>query len=138
MGDDTDLVLAVTTRLNALTQITALVDTRIYRRDDIPETPTTPYIVVYEIGDPPSGSNFNTNDSSLARVQCSCFASKDREAAAISKTLKKRLPCNDVILTAGTEQIRVTYLKDAGDIPDENAEIPLYMRHRDFRILYAY
>lgn len=137
MGDDTDLVLAVVTRLKALTQVTALVSTRIYRKGSVPTNPTLPYIIIYEIDDVP-GPLSNTSDNGIARIQCSCFASTDREAAAISKTLKKRLPCNDTILTAGTDRIGITYLIDAGDVPDENTEIPLYMRHRDFRILYAY
>ena len=133
-----DPIIAVQTRLKAIPEITALVSTRIYRIGSVPTSPTLPYILlpgmISDIGD----ACTSTSDNGHARVQVSVFASTDVIAESISQILKKKVPCTDTILPAGTDYLRVTRIEDAGAVPDVNTDIPVYMRHRDFRILYAY
>lgn len=132
-----DPVLATIIRIKALTDVSALVSTRVYQTGSVPTNPTMPYIIVSDISDI-GDANTNTSDAGHARVQCSCFASTDKGARDLSQTLKKKVPCNDVILPCGTDFLRVTRIEDAGHVPDQNTDVPVYMRHRDFRILYAY
>jgi len=134
-----DPVLALQTRIKGLTQITALVGTRVYRIGSVPPTPTLPYLLlpgaISDIGDACTSSS----DNGHARVQVSVFASSDVTAEAISQALKKWVPCGLTILPAGTEYLRVTSIEDAGASPDVYAGAPIiYMRYRDFRIAYAY
>jgi hypothetical protein len=134
-----DPVLAIITRLKALTTVTAITGTRIYDVGSVPTNPTTPYIVVADIsdiGDAPT----NTSDAGHAVIQCSCFASTDKGARDLSQTLKKRVPGEDAILPCGTDFLRVTSIDDAGHTPDvsEGSPIQIWIRHRDFRIYYTY
>ena len=132
-----DPVLAVITRMKSLADLTALVGTRIYRHGSFPTTVEVPYLIVAEISDN-GDAGTNTTDEAHMRVQCTCFAGTDREAGALSQLLKKQVPCVNADLLAGSTYVPVVSIEDAGATPDENAEIPLYMRHRDFRIHYAY
>jgi len=133
-----DPALALQTRIRGLTDITALTGQRIYRTGSVPTNPTYPYLIINApISDNEEGST-NTTDNSVARVQVSAFASTDPAAETLSQLLKKKVPCNDVILPAGTDFLRVERIANAGAVPDVNTDVPVYMRHRDFRIKYAY
>lgn len=133
-----DPALAMQTRLKTLTDITTLTGTRIYRVGSVPPTPQMPYIIVNApISDIDDGST-NTSDNSATRIQVSAFASTDPAVETISQLLKKKVPCNDTILQAGTDFLRVTRIKDGGAIADQNADVPVYIRHRDFLITYTY
>lgn len=131
-----DPVLAVITRLKSLTPVTAITS-RIYQTGSVPEVPTFPYIIVSEVSDI-GDARTTTSDAGHARVQCSCFAATDKAVRDLSQILKKQLPCNDVILTCGTDFLRTTQIVDAGHIPDQDVTIPVYIRHRDFMIYYTY
>lgn len=132
-----DPVLAMATRLKALTDVTAITSTRIYQTGSVPVNPTAPYIIVSDMSDI-GDAGTNTTDAGNAVVQCSCFASTDKAVRDLSQTLKKKVPCNDVILPCGTDFLRVISINDAGHEPDVNTDVPVYIRHRHFRILYAY
>jgi len=133
-----DPIIALQTRIKGIPEITAIASTRIYRIGSVPASPTLPYLLlpgtISDIGD----ACTSTSDNGHARIQVSVFASTDVIAENLSQLLKKKVPCNDTILPAGTDFLRVTRIEDAGARPDVNADIPVYMRHRDFRILYAY
>jgi len=133
-----DPVIAMQTRIKGIAEISAIVGTRVYRIGDVPVSPTLPYIMlpgtISDIGDACTSSS----DNGHARVQVSVFASTDPAAEALSQLLKKKVPCGLALLPAGTDYLRVTSIEDAGADPDVNAEAKVYMRHRDFRIAYAY
>ncbi len=133
-----DPVLALQTRIQGLLKITALVGTRVYRIGSVPTSPQLPYLLlpgtISDIGDACTSSSNNGH----ARVQVSVFAADDVKAEAISQVLKKEVPCGLALLPADTEYLRVTSIEDAGATPDVNTEAKVYMRHRDFRIAYAY
>jgi len=134
-----DPVLALQTRIKGLTQVAALVGTRVYRCDSVPATPQLPYLLlpgtISDIGDACTSSS----DNGHARVQVSVFASSDLTAEAISQALKKWVPCGLMLLPSGAaDYLRVTSIEDAGASPDVNTDAKVYMRHRDFRIAYAY
>ena len=134
-----DPVLALQTRIKGLTQITALVSTRVYRCDSVPATPQPPYLLlpgtISDIGDACTSSS----DNGHARVQVSVFASSDLTAEAISQALKKWVPCGLLLLPSGaSDYLRVTSIEDDGASPDVNTDAKVYMRHRDFSIAYAY
>lgn len=133
-----DPVLALQTRIKTLTDITAIVGTRIYRIGSVPTNPTRPYLLLPgTISDPDYGST-NTTDASVARVQVSVFADDDLVPEMISQLLKKKVPCTNAVLPAGTDFLRVTRIVNAGAEPDVNTDAKIYMRHRDFMIYYAY
>lgn len=133
-----DPITALQTRIKGLSGVAALVGARVYRIGSVPTTPTLPYLLlpgtISDIGDACTSSS----DNGHARVQVSVFAASDVTAEAISQVLKKEVPCGLELLLSGTEYLRVTSIEDAGAIPDVNTEAKVYMRHRDFRIAYAY
>lgn len=138
MIDEPDLVLAVITRLKADTRTTAIASTRIYRRGDVPGKPVSPYIEVFGISDTVDDDT-STDGFAAARVQCTCFATSDRVASQLSKTVRKALHrIKSTVLPAGTGSVYVISIFDAGDGSDENADIPLFMYRRDFAIRYSY
>jgi hypothetical protein len=133
-----DLVLATITRLKATSAVTAIVSTRIYRKDSIPKSPTLPYIVVSDVSDI-IDDDTSTDSFASARVRCSCLSSSDRIANQLSKTVRKTLHrTRSTVLSTGTDAVYVISIFDAGDTPDENTEIPLYTYHRDLAIRYSY
>ena len=133
-----DPALAMQTRIKGIPEITALVQTRVYRIGSVPATPTYPYLIINApISDNEEGST-NTTDNSAARIQVSAFASTDPAVEILSQLLKKKVPCHDVILPSGTDFIRVERIANAGASPDQNTDVPVYIRNRDFRITYAY
>lgn len=133
-----DPALALQTRIRGITEITALTGHRVYRTGSVPATPQMPYLIINAlISDNEEGST-NTTDNSVARIQVSAFASTDPAVEALSQLLKKKVPCHDVILPAGTDFIRVERIANAGAVPDQNTDVPVYIRNRDFKISYAY
>jgi len=139
-------IIAMVTRIKDIPEITAIVSTRVYKIDTVPTAPTLPYLLlpgtVSDIGDACTSSS----DNSHARVQVSVFASSDTVAEYLSLLLKKKVPCEEpLILTAGLDPVSniqqyllTSSIEDAGAIPDVNTEAKVYIRHRDFRIAYAY
>lgn len=133
-----DPALAMQNRIKGITEITALVSTRVYRVGSVPATPIPPYLIINApISDIDEGST-NTSDNSATRIQVSAFASTDPAVEAISQLLKKKVPCIDVILPAGTDFLRVSSIRDAGAVPDQNTDVPVYVRHRDFMVKFTY
>jgi hypothetical protein len=133
-----DPVLALQNLIKSITEITAVTGVRVYRIGSVPNSPQTPYILlpgtISDIGD----ALTSTSDNGHARVQVSVFADTDVIAENLSQILKKKVPCRDAILLAGTDFLRVMSIEDAGASSDVNTDVKIYIRHRDFRIYYAY
>jgi len=133
-----DIVLAVITRLKGDTFVAAVVGTRIYRKK-LPASPTFPAITVDRV-DKVRDDDTSTGRYAHARVQCTAWAStsggpEEDLADLIADSLHR---CKNSILTAGTSNVYIVSIRDAGGVPDENTEIPLYIEHRDFMIHYDY
>ena len=128
-----DPILAALTALRATTAITAIVSTRIYRTGDVPTNPTPPYIIVSEVTD------VAARQLAGARVQCSCFATTDRVASGISKTIRNEWHRKkNTLLKAGSRYVWIASVTDAGNQPDPNEGVALYAHHRDLLINYDY
>lgn len=128
-----DPVLAMTTALRATAAVTAITNTRIYRTGDVPTNPTPPYIVVSDVSD------IAGPQLADARVQCSCFATTDRVASGLSKTIRNEWHRKkNTLLKAGSRYVWIASVNDAGNQPDPNDEIKVYAHHRDLLINYDY
>ena len=160
----TDIVYAVITLLKADTAVTAMTSTRIYRRK-LPTNPTFPAITVSKV-DNIRDDITNNNGYAHTRVQVTSWASNagqdeylselvcdalDRKQnsilpyGAVSEDTRKRgfnrsyfNRLSQIIPGTAANNVWVISIKDAGGIPDENSEIPLYMMHQDFMIHYDY
>lgn len=138
-----DVVLAVITRLKADTSIAAVVgaypNQRIYRKK-LPNDPVFPAITVDRVDKVRDGDT-STGTYANMRVQCTAWATspgpEENLADLIADSLHR---CANTILPAGTSNVYVISIKDAGGIPDANMDLvpPLYMEHRDFRVHYDY
>ena len=136
-----DVEYAIITKLLAYTALTTLVSTRIYR-NTLPASPTYPAVVVSEISDSPPADS-STGGWVSTRIQCSVFSTGTGggEAGKISRIVRDALHRTvNTLLTAGTGKVFIQSIKDGGSRPDQNTDmIPvLYMRHRDFIVLYDY
>jgi hypothetical protein len=132
-----DVVLAVITRLKADTSVAAVVGTRVYRKK-LPANPTFPAITVSRLS-PIRDGDTNTGRYGHARVQCTAWAETSGPEENLAELIADSLHrCKNTILTAGTSNVYVVSIRDAGGMPDENTEIPLYMEHRDFTVHYDY
>ena len=133
-----DIVLAAITALKADPAVALVVGTRVYRKN-LPANPTFPAIAVSKVDDI-RDSDSNTGRSGHVRIQCTSFSKiGDGEADNLSELIGDALHGTvNTFLTAGTDKVYVIGIEDAGVVPDVNTEIPLYLYHRDFRILYSY
>jgi len=138
-----DVELAIITALKANTAIcsTSFVgaspNQRIYRRK-LPVSPTFPAITVTKIDDI-ADRDTNTGGWAHTRIQCTAWVSSPGPEDALSKLIRKALHRKkNTLMTAGTGKVYIVMIRDAGSVPDENTEIPIYMEHRDFIILYDY
>lgn len=133
-----DIVYAVITALKADTYVSGICDTRVYRRR-LPTDPTFPAVTVQSI-DKIRDEDTNPGRYGHARVQCTAWSDtighEENLSEAIADALHRTV---NTRMTYGTNKgAYVVSITDAGGIPDENSEIPLYMEHRDFMILYDY
>jgi hypothetical protein len=134
-----DVVLAMITKLKADTPVSTVVLTRVYRRN-LPANPTFPAITVTRI-DKIRDDDTSTGRYAHARIQCTAWAADDGTAENLSELIANCLHrTTNTILTAGTSNVYVVSVKDAGGVPDENTDLvpPIYMEHRDFMIHYDY
>ena len=128
-----DPTVAMLAALKATAAVTAIVSTRIYRTGDVPVNPTPPYIIVSEVSD------MAARQLADARVQCSCFASTDRVASGLSKTVRNEWHRKkNTLLKAGARYVWIASVMDAGNQPDHNEEVALYVHHRDLLINYDF
>ena len=137
----TDIVYGIIALLKADTYVTSVTSTRIYRRK-LPTNPTFPAITVSKV-DNIRDNITNNNGYAHSRIQVTSWASNSGQDEYLSE-----LVCNALdrkqnsILTYGVGSsfgiVYIVSVKDAGEISDENSEIPLYMMHRDFMIHYDY
>ena len=133
-----DVVYALITLLKADAGVAAVASTRVYRKK-LPLNPTFPAITVSKV-DNIRDEITNTGGYAHARVQVTTWAESPGPEEGLAES------CADVLhrltnktVTYGTGGwVRIISVTDAGGIPDDNAEIPLYMEHRDFMIHYDY
>jgi len=127
-----DVVLAISTWLKANTAIATVVGAKVYRKGSIPSNPVAPYIIVSKVDDNRPSTTHNRTRTGRTRIQCSAFASTDLVADNLSSLIADSLNMvTDTYMAPGVFAISIF---DQGAVPDENAEIPLYMYHRDFMI----
>jgi len=133
-----DIVYAVITALKADSAIATACGTRIYRKR-LPTNPTFPAITVQAV-DKIRDSDTNTGRYGHSRIQCTSWATTPGPDEDISEMCADALHrLTNTRMTYGTNKgVYVVSIIDAGGVPDENTEIPLYMEHRDFWIEYDY
>ena len=129
-----DITVAIITRLKADAVISGLVSTRVYRAI-LPTTPIFPAITVSRI-DGKRDNTTNTGKYATSRIQCTAWAPTDSGADALSEAIADSL--NLVQNTYLAPGINVVDIADAGTVPDNNPDIPLWIYHRDFMINYVY
>ena len=137
-----DLTLAIVTALKANTALTTygspVIGTRIYRKGSVSTNPTIPYITVSRV-DSTRDDDTNTGHRAHSRIQCTGFETNDFKADTLSELIADALHrMQNATLAAGTSNVYVISVKDAGMSPDENTDIPLYWYNRDFMIHYSY
>jgi hypothetical protein len=134
-----DLVLAAITALKADTPVATVVGVRVYRKN-LPPGATFPAITVSRV------SNLRDDDTNTvryahSRIQCTAWSkTSDGEADNLSELIANCLhrTTSTVLSTGTTSCVSVISIEDAGIVPDENTDIPLFMYHRDFIIHYDY
>ena len=132
-----DVELAIITALKANAGVAAVVSTRVYRKK-LPANPTFPAITVQKVDDI-ADTDTNTGGWAHTRIQCTAWSSSPGPENALSKLIRKALHRKkNTLMTAGSGKVYVVMIRDAGSRPDENTEIPLYMEHRDFMVMYDY
>ena len=132
-----DVVLAIITELKATTSISAIVSTRIYRKK-FPDGISFPAITVQEISDI-ADTDTNTGGWAHTRIQCTAWAETPGQENNLSRIIRKALHRKkNTLMTAGSGKVYIVMIRDAGSVPDDNPEIPIYMEHRDFTIMYDY
>lgn len=131
-----DGVLAVITVLKAYSPVTTLTSTRIYRDEDIPSTPTKPFIAVGwvdRVPEPPTSSSTYRTD----RIQCTSFETTGSKAAILSDLIGDALAQNSILITpiAGIE---FSEIDDRGAIPDnsDGKTTGTFRDNHDFMITY--
>jgi len=131
------VVLAIITALKADSGVSTVVSTRVYRKK-LSTGPTFPAITVQEISDI-ADADTNTGGWAHARIQCSAWAETPGQENNLSRLIRKALHRKqNTLMTAGTGKVYIVMIADAGSVPDDNPEIPLYMEHRDFLVMYDY
>ena len=135
-----DPVLAIITRLKADTAVAAVVSTRIYRME-LPTSPTFPAITVNRVSNIRDLQGNNTGKYAQTRIQVTAWAATDGVADNLSELIADSLNgIANTLVSVGTGVIPVYFIgcDDAGTVPDNNMDIPVFMYHRDFIIDYSY
>lgn len=131
-----DITAGVISRLKADTAVAAKVSTRVFR-ELIGNFPGMPCIVVSKVDDVRNAGS-STGRYSVARIQCSCYASTDAAADELSELAADALDRtkNQVIGTTATDAVLIVGIEDAGTVSDSNPKILAQIYHRDFLIEY--
>jgi hypothetical protein len=133
-----DVVYALITLLKADSKVAAVAGTKVYRKK-LPLNPTFPAITVSKV-DGIRDEITNTGGYAHSRVQVTTWAETPGPEEDLAETCANVLHrlTNKTVLYGTNQWVRIISVRDAGSIPDDNAEIPLYMEHRDFMIHYDY
>jgi hypothetical protein len=119
-----DSILAVQTILKADTAVKAVVGTRVYRDEDIPDAPQKPYIAVSwvdKVPEPPTSSSTYRTD----RIQCTSFDTSivtpgaGSRVAALSDLIGTAL-APDRIENTIVSGIEISEVDDRGSRPDNS------------------
>ncbi|RPI89195.1 MAG: hypothetical protein EHM40_21255 [Chloroflexi bacterium] len=132
-----DIVQAVIDYLKADTELAAYgvpaLGDHIYRVGEIPSFPQFPVIEISKV-DNLRGDHTSTSKNSTTRIQCTITAKNDPDADGLTELVGHRLDCK-TNTAIGTAYIIQSF--DAGVTSDHSPKIPLYVYHRDFRIMYS-
>lgn len=133
-----DIVYAIITALKADTSVAAVASTLIYRKK-LPTDPTFPAITVSKVDGIRDGIT-NTGGYAHSRVQVTTWAETPGPEDDLAETCTDVLHrlTNKTVVYAPGKWVRIISVTDAGGLPDDNPDIPLYMEHRDFMIHYDY
>ena len=133
-----DIVYAIVDLLKADAQVTAYTDMRIYRRK-LAINPEFPAITVSKV-DGIRDEITNTGGYAHARIQVTAWSDIPGPESGLAEVCTNALHrlTNKTALYGTGGWVRIVSVTDAGGIPDENLEIPLYMEHRDFMVHYDY
>lgn len=132
-----DTVAAVIGILKADTAVKAVVQTRIYRGEDIPDTPQKPFISVIwptpRVPWPPTSSSTLATD----RIQCTSFETSGAKAAILSDLIGLALSWEKVENTV-VNGVEISAIDDQGGCPDNSdAKTTKEFRdNHDFKITY--
>ena len=130
-----DPVLAIITRLKADTAVAGVVSTRIYRAT-LPTSPTFPAITVSRVDNKRTNECHAGGHNAISRIQVTTWATTDGVADNLSELVADSL--NRVTSTNLSPGVWIVSIFDAGTVPDNNMDIPVYMYHRDFMVKYDY
>jgi hypothetical protein len=130
-----DPVLAIITRLKADAAVAAVVSTRIYRMA-LPTSPTFPAITVSRVDNKRTNECHAGGHNAISRIQVTTWATTDGVADNLSELVADSL--NRVTSTNLSPGVWIVSIFDAGTVPDNNMDIPVYMYHRDFMVKYDY
>jgi hypothetical protein len=127
-----DITAGIIARLKADTAVAAKVSTRVFR-EITSNFPGMPCIVVAKIDDLRTAGS-STGRYSVARIQCSSYATTDAAADELSELVADAL---DRIKNTVIGTVSVIGIDDAGSVPDSDPKIPVYIYHRDFMVEYS-
>jgi hypothetical protein len=130
-----DPVLAIITRLKADAAVAGVVSTRVYRAT-LPTSPTFPAITVSRVDNKRTNECHAGGHNAVSRIQVTTWASTDGVADNLSELVADSL--NRVTSTNLSPGVWIVSIFDAGTVPDNNMDIPVYMYHRDFMVKYDY
>jgi hypothetical protein len=130
-----DPVLAIITRLKADTAVAGVVSTRVYRMI-LPTSPVFPAITVSRVDNKRTNECHAGGHNAVSRIQVTCWASSDGVADNLSELVADSL--NRVTSINLSPGVWIVSIFDAGTVPDNNPDIPVYMYHRDFVVKYGY
>jgi len=130
-----DPVLAIITRLKADTAVAGVVSTRVYRAT-LPTSPTFPAITVSRVDNKRTNECHAGGHNAISRIQVTTWATTDGVADNLSELVADSL--NRVTSTNLSPGVWIVSIFDAGTVPDNNMDIPVYMYHRDFMVKYDY
>jgi hypothetical protein len=132
-----DITASIISKLKADTAVAAKVSTRVFR-EITSNFPGLPCIVVAKIDDLRSPGS-STGRYSVARIQCSSYATTDAAADELSELIADALDRtkNTMTGTVLADAVQVIGIDDAGTVPDSDPKIPVYIYHRDFIIEYS-
>jgi hypothetical protein len=131
-----DITASVISKLKADTNVAAKVSTRVFR-EIIGNFPGLPCIVVSKVDDMRTAGT-STGRYSIARIQCSCYASSDAAADELSELVADALDRqrNAGFGTTSSDYVMIVGVNDAGTVSDSNPKILAQIYHRDFLVEY--
>lgn len=124
--------LAVRSRLLGTAAVSALLGTRIYAPDDLPQAPTLPALVYQRISDTSDLANDGTTGPRHPRIQLDAYARTQLDVEAVQEAVLDALHGQGWTLTDGSVVMLVSY-GGSRDLPpdfDANPEPGVRLKRR--------